>query len=395
MVLDDAPRSGRGRVVLVCSSTSFILASIAILYFHKFPVLISPFVSNAIIILILVAWTVALFISSLAATGQKQVGLTLSGIWLYGFVIRSVTTLRLGVPFLHDSYFYMVSTQNILGSATLSPTLSGFFPQVVNLLPWPLMQLETVSGASLTGVGASLWYGFQEPALGSLTSVATFLLARTSTKRTDASLVAAIFVASSDAIIYYQAEYHPQGLAVLILILFLYAFLRSRVTVGVSFEILALVFVAGLVFVHHFSSLFIGLLAIGFLGAGFLTERSPLKRVMSLRHGETLRADLSLWTLVSVGALGYLFYYYPDVVQGFVSLLERATPAAVLFTTGPGVPLAATAGNAMKWGVLLLALFAVWKLLGSLTTKIVTTTPATATLARRTLRDASLLFAMR
>src|SRR5205807_3409726 len=121
-ILEDWPEGRRRKTVLAGATTSFLFFSIAILYFSKFPVLVSSFISNAFLILLLSAWTIALLVSSFAATRQSQVGLTLAGIWLYGFVIRAVTNLRLGMPFLHDSYFYMASTQNILGDATLTPT---------------------------------------------------------------------------------------------------------------------------------------------------------------------------------------------------------------------------------------------------------------------------------
>jgi len=367
---DETLRARKTRLVLLCSTIGFACFSVSIVYFYRFPILVNPLVSNVLILSILFAWTISLAASSFAATGHRQVSIVLVGIWLYAFTMRSIPELRLGAPFLHDAYFYMLSTQSILKGGTLSSSLSGLYPQINTQLAWPLMQLITVSGTTVTGIDPSIWYGFQEPAIGGLTCVATFLLARVATGRTSVALLAAMFVSSSDVVIYYQAEYHPQGLAVLALTLFLYSFLRARSSFGLSFSILTLFFAASLVFVHHFSSLFIALLAVGFIVVGFLAERTPLRRLKSIWHPGVFTADYTLWLFVAVAIFAYEILLNTEVMRGFIILLESAEPPSLLVTTGPGVPLFVTIGNAMKWGVLGLAVFAIWKFRASLTTEL-------------------------
>lgn len=355
------------KAVLGFSAASFLCFSITVVYFYRFPTLVNPTVSDAFILTVLIIWGIALFGSSLVARRQGEVGLVLVGISMFGFVARAIPLLRLGVPFLHDPYFFMASTQDVLGSGSLSPTLSALYPQVGDALVWPLMQLISVTGETISGSGVQPWFSFQAPVLGALTSVATFLLARTITARTDVPLVAALLAASSDIVIYYQAEYHPQGLALLLLVFFLYVFLRSRAIVGLAFEVLSLIFAASLIFVHDFSSLFIALLAMGFIAITFVSDRSPLRRLVSTPHGDGLRTDYTLWTLVAVAALAYHFFFYPSVATAFIVLLEGSAPQGLLVTVGPRVPLFASLGNATKYVILLLALLAIWRLLRSLT----------------------------
>ena len=92
-VLEGLSTAKRRQVVLASGTAGFLFFSTTMLYFSRFPVMVSTFVSNAFMMVILVAWAITLLTSSLAATRESQVGLTLIGIWLYGFAIRSVSPL--------------------------------------------------------------------------------------------------------------------------------------------------------------------------------------------------------------------------------------------------------------------------------------------------------------
>src|SRR5438309_816508 len=131
----------RRRFIVAFSATSFLCFSITTVYFHEFPILVNPTVSDSFIATILITWTIVVLASCLIARRQSEVGLVLVNISMFAFVVRSIPILRLGVPFLHDPYFFMTSAQDLLGSGTLSPNPSALYPQVGDVLLWPLMQL--------------------------------------------------------------------------------------------------------------------------------------------------------------------------------------------------------------------------------------------------------------
>src|SRR2546426_5892902 len=205
------------RAFLLLSTISFVTVSVVALYLYTFALFYSAAVTNALLIILISASAIALFLGSIIARTKRETAVMLFAIGLFAFLVRAVPSIRLDVPSLHDSYAYAISMQGIYQSGTLNPVLGWWYPQVDQQLNWPVMQILTVELSKLLGVDPFWLVRFQEPLLGGITAVAVFMLARTATGRDSVSLIAALFVSSSDLVIYYQAEYHPQGFVLLVL----------------------------------------------------------------------------------------------------------------------------------------------------------------------------------
>jgi len=349
------------RRFLAVLTVFFLTASLLALYLRSFASIYNSVVTNALVVLLIAAAAITLFLASLRATTKHRTAAVLFAIGLFAFLARAAAGIRLGVPFLHYSYFYAVSMENIYRYGTLSPALGWWYPQVDMELHWPAMQILTVTLSQFSGISPFWFVLYQEPLIGAATAVMVFMLARTVTGRDDLSLIAALFASSSDLLIYYQSEYHPQGFAILVLVLFLYVYLKSRSAHSLVLRTFPLVLAADLVFVHHFSAILIALVAIGFIPLSYFVDRLPDARSQGRTLTPSAAQDATLWVFVAVAVTSYFVFVYFSTLQNFVRLLLETQPNPVLVRQGEGVPLSATVFGGMKWVILLLALFGIAK----------------------------------
>jgi len=347
----------RHRLFNLSATGAFLCITAEALYLHSFPVVFSPLGSDLLLISLVVAAVLALLGCSLNVSSRYQVALVLLGIWLLSFLTRALPHIRLSLPFLHDSYFYAIGAQDILASGTLTPVLSWWYPQIGANLHWPIMPLITVDVARVTGIDPFWLIRFQEPFLGAFTGLAVFLVARLGTSRNDMSLIAALLASSSDLVVYYQSEYHPQGLVIVFLIFFLFTYLKSRTSAGLGPRLGSLVFVAVLVLVHHFSSILIAILAVGFVLLAPLLARDRSKPIGTLSRRQIAAQDSNLWLLVAVSIIAYNILVFFSPAAGFIRLLQETQPNSTVVTAGTGVPIPATILNGLKWAILLLAIY--------------------------------------
>jgi hypothetical protein len=122
-------------------------------------------------------------------------------------------------------------------------------------LHWPVLQLLTYqihlwSGAPLDG----LWR-FLPPAIGSLTVVTIGLIAYQAYQSWRIAAIAGLLGSLSDLVLYYQAEYHPQGIAILLATFLIYMIFASRVAQRPGVRILTILACVAFLFAHHASSL--------------------------------------------------------------------------------------------------------------------------------------------
>ena len=190
-------------------------------------------------------------------------------------------------------------------------------------------------------------------------------MAKEATKSNSVALLSALIASLSDVVIYYQSEYHAQGFAVIPFVLFLYIYLKSRTTGRLSYYVLALVCLVAFLLSHHFSSLFVTLLAIGFIGLNQLISILPQRIGRVTQVARELRADYNLWTIVAVAGLAYHVMIYFSPLQSFVGryVEPQLEPTASLVAVGVGVPMLATLLNLAKWGIFLLAAFSIVRLI--------------------------------
>ena len=354
---DDAIR--RHRLVLATGATSFLCFILSALYLYWFPLIGSPIESDLLFLAVVGVWIGCLLAGSLAARRVGEVAVLLLSMCSLALLARIGLSVRSGVPFLHDPYFFGVATQNIILTKSLSPLLGWWYPQVDIALHWPVMnllsiQLIDVSGLTLTGLML-----FQEPFIGALTPVAIFLLARASAKRSDIALVAALVGASADLLIYYQTEYHPQGLALLLFVFFLYTYLRSRSAASIGMRVAPLAFVPALVLVHDFSSVLISIMAVAFIIFSRLGRFLFNRTRLALKTQPDTSRDTTMWSLIVVCVLAYNVLVFFGALGGFIRLLAEAQPPSSFIAVGGGVPILVTVLNAAKWGVLAFAMLGI------------------------------------
>ncbi|MFC2021452.1 hypothetical protein ACFLU1_06725 [Chloroflexota bacterium] len=340
-------------------SMGYVLTTLIIAYFHFFPTLGNPVFSDILIVLGLLLLLSCLIYASVKAKSSRDVILVLLGIMLLSILARSVPNLRLAYPPQADAYYYAISTLNIIDYGTLQPVLADWYGGVGAHLHWPMMHLFTAGAVKITGIDSMWFFRFQEPLLGGLFALIAFALAREATKNNAIALLSALFASASDVAIYYQSEYHPQGFAVILFVFFLYIYLKSRTTGRLSYSVLAIVVLAGLLLSHHFSSLFLALLSISFIGFNHLISVLPRRIGRITQVAIEVRADYSLWIIIAVAGLAYHFMAYTGVVQSFFGRITgtQLEPSGELLAIGAAVPLLTTLLNLTKYGIFLLATF--------------------------------------
>lgn len=355
---------GNGRLVFTLS-LGYILTGLIIAYFYLFPTLINPLFSDILIVLGVLLLISCLIYASVKAKSSRDVVLVLLGIVLLSILARSVPHLRLAYPPLADPYYHAVSALNIIDYGTLQPILGDWYSGVYAHLHWPMMHLFTAGAVNITGIDSMWFFRFQEPLLGGIFTLSVFALAKEATKSNSIALLSALFASLSDVVIYYQSEYHAQGFAVIPFVLFLYIYLKSRTTGRLSYYVLALVCLVVFLLSHHFSSLFVTLLAIGFIGLNQLISILPQWIGRVTQVAREVRADYNLWVIVAVAGLAYHVMIYFSPLQSFIGKFvePQLEPTASLVAVGVGVPMLVTLLNSAKWGIFALAAFAIARII--------------------------------
>ncbi len=147
---------------------------------------------------------------------------------IFIFIARAIPNLRLSYPPLHDPYYHYVCTLNVLRYKTLKPVLGWWYSRVNTQLHWPDMHLLTTALGHITDIDIMKLFRFQESVMGMIFFFAVFILAKTVTNSDRIAMLSALFASISYIIIFYQSEYHSQGSAIVLLILLLYTFIKSR-----------------------------------------------------------------------------------------------------------------------------------------------------------------------
>ncbi len=359
--MTEVEKIGNNRQLMGALSLGYSLIALIFAYFYFFPTLITPLFSDTLIVSGILLLLSCLIYASVKANSSREVVLVLLGVILVSILARSIPHLRLAYPPFGDPYFYAISALNIIDYGTLQPMLAGWYSGIIVHLHWPIMHLVAAIAVKLSGIDSMWFFRFQEPLLSGLFVLAVFALAKEATKNNTIALLSALLAALSDVVIFYQAEYHPQGFALIFFVLFLYLYLKSRTTGRLRYHILALVCLVVFLASHHFSSIFVGLLAIGFIVFNHLIAILPQRLGQITQAAREIRADYNLWLIVAVAGLAYHFWIYEGVVRGFLERYAATTlePSAALLTTGASVPMLTTLLNSAKWGILLLATFSI------------------------------------
>jgi hypothetical protein len=346
-------RNARLKEIAVITNLLVVLLA---LYFKYFPTILNSLITNALFILLLVTLFVLLAGGCFLVRKSLDVYLLLPQMLMIAFVVRAAPNLRLISPILQDPYWYFIKETNILQFGITNPALGWWWDQLSLQLHWPLMDLLAASTVKVAGVDAGLLWRFQEPLVGSLFVLVAFILAKLVVKNDGPALLAALIALSAGPVIFYQAEFVPQGLAFLYFALLVYTFVKLRAIKNRSMYVAFGVFLLALIFCHTFSSLFIGLFAIGVILIPRVLVFAPRLEPEFKKILRELSRDYVVWLIIAVSTLAYhLVAYAGFVAQILNSLLETNAPQAQLLSVGAQVPLSYTLLNGLQYVLLFLA----------------------------------------
>jgi hypothetical protein len=336
----------------------YLLIIPIVLYFKYFPTIVNSLITNALFLALLASLVALLVYGSFLIKKSLDVYLLLPQTLMLAFVVRAVPFLRLSDTVLEDSYPALAATTNALNFGVSNIGLSWWY-DATQQLHWPLMQLLTVTTVSISGIDMGSFWRFQEPFLGILFVLAAFILAKLVLKNNGMALLSALIALSAAGVIYYQSEYHPQGLAFTYFVFAAYVFLKLRETKNRLMFGVFLIFLVALVFCHPFSSLFIGLFAVSILLISFALMHTPRVPPEFKKLLKKLSEDYLIWLLIAVSALGYQFLGYFTFARILVESALAAGTHVNLLNTGAAVPVFYTVLTAPSYILLVLALVSI------------------------------------
>lgn len=347
------------RKILFSSILAYGLLALFGVYLRYFPVILSPTFTNIVIIGLIVALLALLVYQPFQISRPLDTYIMLPQYLLFAFLVRAATTLRLTFQPLDDPNYYAICTFNINQFGTLDPLYSWWYPLIQQQLSWPDLHILGSTLMQITGIFSVDVLRLSSPMYGILFFLGVFLLARQVSLKTPVAFLAALFASTADSVIFYQAEYHPQGLAFVyfvFLIVLIYKYLLSGSS---ATAILVLICLVALSCSHHFSSLFLGIFGL-YMVAILWLPRKLFVQVFGFNPLSHLKANSLFWLLTSILMFfNHLFTYsaFLDVLKS--SMNQTIAPMGQLITMGINVPLQATLINSTKYILLLLALISI------------------------------------
>lgn len=354
------------RRLTVIAIITYLLLIPLVAYFKYFPTIINSESTNILIVLLVFLLTSLLVYGAFIIKKSTDIYFLLPQSLIFAFIARAIPNLRLSYPPLHDPYYHYVCTLNVLEYGTLKPVLGWWYSGVNTQLHWPDMHLLTTVLVHITDIDVMQVFRFQEPAMGMVFFLAVFILAKAVTKNDGIAMLSALFASLTGVAIFYQSEYHPQGLAIIFLILLLYAFIksRSRLINNIYFRYVALIFCITFVLSHYFTPLFLALIFIMYLMVLLmvrtLSSYAPIKDKL-YKIAEDIESDYTFFIVVIISSLAYHFIVYTSAVDDFIRLVgTESAPQAHLVSIGqPDVPLLNSVLNSSKWGLFILAVISI------------------------------------
>jgi hypothetical protein len=192
------------------------------------------------------------------------------------------------------------------------------------------------------------FFRFQEPALGMLFFLAMFLLAKIITDNYVIAMLSALIASFCDVIILYQSEYHPQGLAYIFLVLWIYTYFKYIDINDYRFLVVSFIFGITFLLSHHFTSLYWALMISAYLFILFILNvlsphfRGKLHFCEEIRNNKNSRKfDYIFLVIFVVFVTAYQFFVYRGAVDWFIWFMNK-----------PSDILNALAGK-FKWGLVI------------------------------------------
>lgn len=350
------------RLKVITIFTYLLLALLAI-YFKYFPTIINTATTNFFIIMLVFTLTLLLVYGAFLIKKTNDIYFLLPQSLIFTFIARAVPNLRLSYPPLHDPYYHFVCTLNVIEYGTLRPILGWWYSGVDTQLHWPDMHLITTALVETTNIDAMQFFRFQEAFMGMIFFLAVFLLTKTVTNNNGVALLAGLFASISDVTIFYQSEYHPQGISFVYFVLLLYAFAKSRQVIDVSYRYLSLIFATVFVLSHYFSPLFIALIFSSYITVMLMTRIFSSFNVIWNKYGnmfEDVTLDYAYFLIVIIASLSYHFFVYYGPLKTFIGMASGPALEGHLISIGQtNVPLLTSILASSKWGLFVLAIISI------------------------------------
>jgi len=351
----------------VISILSFLLLIPIALYFKYFPTIININISNLFIFSLIFLLICFLVYGSFIIQKPEDVYFLIPQSLMFTFLARAIPNLRLPYPPLHDPYYHFVCTLNVIEYGTLKPILGWWYEGTEMQLRWPDMQLITTALVKITNIDVMQFFRFQEPFMGMAFFLAVFLLTKTITKNNGVALLAGLFASINDVIIFYQSEYHPQGISIVYFVLLLYAFIKSRKVCEINYRYVSIIFGAVFILSHYFTPLFLSLIFSSYIVMMLLTRFFLSFKSIQIKYAnmfENLTLDYGYFTVVIIASLSYHFFVYSQPLKTFIEMASRPVQEAHLISVGQvgrvTIPVFTSIVSSCKWGLFILAIISLF-----------------------------------
>lgn len=343
--------------------TYLLLIPLAI-YFKYFPMIINATITNVLIFLLVFILASLLVYGGFIIKESKDIYLILPQSLIFIFIARAIPNLRLSYPPLHDPYYHFVAALNVINYGTLQPILGWWYSGTDVQLHWPIMHLLTTALVNITNVDVMQFFRYQEPAMGIIFFLAVFMLTKTVINNNGVAIISALFASLSDVIIFYQSEYHPQGIAIIFFILLLYAFIKSRQINNICFRYIAVIFTVVFILSHYFTPLFLALIFSAYLIVLLMIGASSSYNYIKNKFHkitEEIKLDYSFLIVVITASLMYHFLVYTVFAEQILSMVrhEPVLNSQLVSIAQPGVPIFTSVLSVSKWGLFILAAISV------------------------------------
>ncbi|WP_019176652.1 glycosyltransferase family protein [Methanomassiliicoccus luminyensis] len=329
----------------------------ALILHTKFPGAVDNALVSDLVTVFLFSAVIALIVHrSLKINKLSELAIFLPAALVMVFLIRAIPNIILGYPPLEDPYYHYVCATNVLQYGTIQPHMSWWYYQADMQLTWPMMHILTAQLVEMTGLDAMFFFRFFSPIVGTAFFLGLFTLAYMFTRHFGMALLAGLIGSMGSTVIFYQSEYHPQGLALVFFVFILYGFLKTRERYDVPFIIMSSLFILSFILTHHFSTLFLALVFLVFIALGLVANKIPLLKDMF----GFLSKDVRFLLPISIIVLIFSIYTNPDMVELLLNWTINLKPVSGL-STAPQVttPLLTVILNFSKWIPILIVLLTV------------------------------------
>lgn len=347
------------RKILLYSIFGYFCLIVYAYYFKFFPTLISPIISNFFILGLLIIILSLLVIQPFQLKSSIDLYCILPQYVIFTFITRAISTLRLPYQPLSDPYYYFITTLNIADYGTLEPVLSWWYSLIPQQLTWPDLHIIGSVLMNLTGIHSLDLLRYVLPVTGIFFFLGVFLLTIKITNNATIGLLAGLFASTSDTVLFYQSEYHPQGIAFIYFVFFIILIIQYFSKPTLINGSLMIIYVITFSLSHHFSSIFFGLLSI-FILIVLLIFQNYFSRYFQFNTSTQFNFLFQPWIIIIILMFfSHIFKYPAFLTLASNVIMNELKPPGTLITYGSDIPIQVTILNSTKYILIALALVSI------------------------------------